>query len=562
MAEQTTINALKDLNFFHWRGTPQIDQDASASATILKVSAAPTDKDGAVITGDFLMTVESLTTGEVEAIYVPASAVSADGLTLGTSLIPVVRGLNPTGNDLTGSSSFAQTLQAGSPVSCSVDSILLYSLLRALTQQLACRLRLDTRITFIGAGIASCPPFANEAAANAALTPENGDSYYDTALGNTRTYQAGAWNTDGNTGVSNATEAAAGKVELGTLAEQGAHTETGSAGPLVVQCKNTVKESAVYTPAYLTGGGSAESTVSVWDSVSDGSERGTVDGTAYNVDGMDFTSITDMDGVAAVKQAAWRAATGTLLTIVWDTDHFVYTSANTTSSSEFSVLTTSTGTVGTDISGAGAGTYSDSDTGNGTATAAVLDKTQDENKAVVVNPAGAVDGSLMPQTPTSYPPSGGAITGEIRMWSAAAAPAGWLLCNAAEVSRATYATLFAVISTTYGIGDGSTTFNLPDFRGRTPIGAGTGDATDATAHAVADKEGTEGIDSSHTHLSPYTGFGGSGSQGVGKMVVSDNGGTAPANTDFASQDSTTGSGGSATLGILQPSLTINFIIKT
>ena len=51
---------------------------------------------------------------------------------------------------------------------------------------------------------------------------------------------------------------------------------------------------------------------------------------------------------------------------------------------------------------------------------------------------------------------------------------GWLICNGAAVSRTTYATLFAVIGTTYGAGDGSTTFNLPDLRGRTPIGAGQG----------------------------------------------------------------------------------------
>ena len=48
---------------------------------------------------------------------------------------------------------------------------------------------------------------------------------------------------------------------------------------------------------------------------------------------------------------------------------------------------------------------------------------------------------------------------------------GWLLCNGAAVSRTTYAALFAKIGTTFGAGDGSTTFNLPDFRGRTFWGA-------------------------------------------------------------------------------------------
>lgn len=45
-------------------------------------------------------------------------------------------------------------------------------------------------------------------------------------------------------------------------------------------------------------------------------------------------------------------------------------------------------------------------------------------------------------------------------------PSGWLFCNGQAVSRTTYSALFGVISTTYGAGDGSTTFNLPDLRGR------------------------------------------------------------------------------------------------
>lgn len=51
---------------------------------------------------------------------------------------------------------------------------------------------------------------------------------------------------------------------------------------------------------------------------------------------------------------------------------------------------------------------------------------------------------------------------------------GWLLCDGSQVSRTTYANLFDVIGTRYGAGDGSTTFTLPDIRGRSPIGAGTG----------------------------------------------------------------------------------------
>nr|DAP06468.1 MAG TPA: tail collar fiber protein [Bacteriophage sp.] len=56
-------------------------------------------------------------------------------------------------------------------------------------------------------------------------------------------------------------------------------------------------------------------------------------------------------------------------------------------------------------------------------------------------------------------------------FAGAAAPTGWLLCQGQAVSRTTYAQLFSVIGTTYGSGDGSTTFNLPDMRGRVAVGS-------------------------------------------------------------------------------------------
>ena len=81
--------------------------------------------------------------------------------------------------------------------------------------------------------------------------------------------------------------------------------------------------------------------------------------------------------------------------------------------------------------------------------------------------------------------------GTILDFAAATPPTGYLVCDGSAVSRTDYAALFAVIGTTWGAGDGSTTFNLPDFRGRTAIGAGTGTASDATAHALGDMDGSE-----------------------------------------------------------------------
>ena len=66
------------------------------------------------------------------------------------------------------------------------------------------------------------------------------------------------------------------------------------------------------------------------------------------------------------------------------------------------------------------------------------------------------------------------IPGLVFAFAGSVAPTGTLLCDGSAVSRTTYAALFAAIGTTWGVGDGSTTFNLPDLRGRAPIGAGQG----------------------------------------------------------------------------------------
>lgn len=62
------------------------------------------------------------------------------------------------------------------------------------------------------------------------------------------------------------------------------------------------------------------------------------------------------------------------------------------------------------------------------------------------------------------------MTGTVLPFAGSAAPIGWLLCYGQAVSRTTYANLFAAIGTAYGAGDGSTTFNVPDLRGRVAAG--------------------------------------------------------------------------------------------
>jgi microcystin-dependent protein len=60
--------------------------------------------------------------------------------------------------------------------------------------------------------------------------------------------------------------------------------------------------------------------------------------------------------------------------------------------------------------------------------------------------------------------------GTIAPFGGGTVPAGWLLCDGTAISRTTYSALFSAISTTYGVGDNSTTFGLPDYRGRVPAG--------------------------------------------------------------------------------------------
>jgi len=71
------------------------------------------------------------------------------------------------------------------------------------------------------------------------------------------------------------------------------------------------------------------------------------------------------------------------------------------------------------------------------------------------------------------------IVGQVSFFAQNTAPTGWLKANGATVSRTTYADLFAAIGTTFGTGDGSTTFGLPDLRGEFPRGWDDGRGVDS-----------------------------------------------------------------------------------
>lgn len=91
--------------------------------------------------------------------------------------------------------------------------------------------------------------------------------------------------------------------------------------------------------------------------------------------------------------------------------------------------------------------------------------------------------------------------GKIDWFALTAAPSGWLKCNGAAVSRATYAGLFAAIGTTYGPGNGSTTFTLPDARGEFVRGLDDGRGVDPS-RGLADWQADQNQAHSHTTAIP------------------------------------------------------------
>ena len=150
--------------------------------------------------------------------------------------------------------------------------------------------------------------------------------------------------------------------------------------------------------------------------------------------------------------------------------------------------------------------------------------------------------------------------GVIEMFRGSTAPTGYLLCDGSAVSRTTYSALFTAISTTYGAGDGSTTFNVPNLKGKVAVGLNSSDTSfDALGETGGEKSVTltaaqSGLPS-HRHyaqLTTGTGTPGyvsqvsiTGNWGPDKVIVEDAG---PINASSAHTN-------------LQPYIVLNYIIK-
>ena len=173
-------------------------------------------------------------------------------------------------------------------------------------------------------------------------------------------------------------------------------------------------------------------------------------------------------------------------------------------------------------------------------------------------------------------------TGSVTLYAGETAPTGWVICDGRELSRTSFPTLFNAIGVAYGSGDGSTTFNVPDLRGLTPVGLNAaesefnvlGKTGGAKTHTL-----TTAQMPSHAHD-----FDSSGKQGVPRMAGNDG---VPPNVTFWGVNRGTGfthymigiqatagpgtiaeptnthtAGSSQAHNNLQPYMALNYIIKT
>jgi|TARA_E500000318_G_scaffold12514_1_gene11512 microcystin-dependent protein len=167
----------------------------------------------------------------------------------------------------------------------------------------------------------------------------------------------------------------------------------------------------------------------------------------------------------------------------------------------------------------------------------------------------------------------GIPTATIIPWSDSSVPTGFLECNGATVSRSTYAALFAIVGTTYGAGDGSSTFVLPDLQDNVPLGkSGTkalGSTGGANTVAISGNVGGSTANAtlstaqlaSHSHASAGLGPGTKAESGSGFTGASGNNtGSTGSGTGHLHNLSATFSG--TATSVLQPYIAVIYIIKT
>jgi len=161
--------------------------------------------------------------------------------------------------------------------------------------------------------------------------------------------------------------------------------------------------------------------------------------------------------------------------------------------------------------------------------------------------------------------------GEIRPTAFNFAPVGWALCQGQLLPVSQYSALFSLLGTNFG-GNGSTTFGLPDLRGR--VGIGIGNGAGLSPYVIGESAGVEGATlilsqmPMHTHLASANSNPGGNTSPQGSVWTQENDGGGGSLTMYAAPPpnvtlppTTVGAaGGSLPMSIMQPYLTVNYII--
>lgn len=200
------------------------------------------------------------------------------------------------------------------------------------------------------------------------------------------------------------------------------------------------------------------------------------------------------------------------------------------------------------------------------------DASVDANRAVETN--HIKDGAVTAAKLDSAAVSVLMPTASLMPYAGSSAPTGYLLCDGAAISRTTYSDLFGIIGLTYGVGDGSTTFNIPDLRGR--VIAGQDDMGGSSANRLTNQSGglngdtlgATGGSETHTlsvseipsHRHPphenITGI-------TGGFVYNTSAGSGAGNGGGFEYEADTGlAGGGGSHNNVQPTIILNYIIKT
>jgi microcystin-dependent protein len=160
------------------------------------------------------------------------------------------------------------------------------------------------------------------------------------------------------------------------------------------------------------------------------------------------------------------------------------------------------------------------------------------------------------------------VTGAIKLYGGSSSPTGYLWCDGAAVSRSTYSALFTALGTTFGSGDGSTTFNVPDLRGRVPLGKDNMGGSTASRVTSASTNGGNattlgGAGGAETHTLSTTEIPAHTHSYNNPNSLSAGSAYSNASANALGNSASTGStGGGSAHSNTPPWLAINYIIKT